>query len=547
MPPTPDRSGLQFQGTPAAPGLAIGPLLVLEDEAAACEETVPRAGLDREAEAARLRTAMSEAVAELAALLADLDADTAGIIEFQIAMLEDEALIDPALETLADGKDAAGAWRAALDTQIADYEAADDEYFRARASDLSDLKDRVLRHLSGRGLPAQDLAGKVLTGRDLTPSRFLETDWTRGGGLALRQGSPSSHVAMLARARGVPMVVGLGDAELPDRGEALLDGESGLLIIDPSSAERAAFADRQAAARQTQAEEAAFRGKPAVTRDGTPVAVMINVADPAELDALDPNDCDGIGLVRSEFLFHGAGGLPDEEKQYSAYRRMLEWAEGRPVVIRTLDAGGDKPIEGLTMAEESNPFLGVRGLRLSLAHPEVFRVQLRALARAAPHGNLKIMLPMVTRPEELYEARRLFDQALSELREEGKACAAAPLGMMVEVPAAAIAPELFAEADFFSIGSNDLTQYVTAAGRDIAAVAPLNDVSHPAVLKLIASLVEGARALGIAVSLCGDAGGEPSRIPALLDCGLRSLSVAPLALGRTKAAIAGVDLGEGHG
>ncbi len=205
-------------------------------------------------------------------------------------------------------------------------------------------------------------------------------------------------------------------------------------------------------------------------------------------------------------------------------------------------SGAVNPSMGLSPPEESNPFLGLRGLRLSLAHPEVFRVQLRALARAAAHGNLKIMLPMVTRPEEVARARLLYKEALAGLRAESDDCDEAPLGMMVEVPAAALAPELFHEADFFSIGSNDLTQYVTAAGRDIAAVAGLNDPSHPAVLKLIRSHVAGAAAMGRDVSLCGDAGGEPAHIPALLSCGLRSLSVAPLAIGRTKAAIAMTDL-----
>ena len=347
---------------------------------------------------------------------------------------------------------------------------------------------------------------------------------------------------MLARARGVPMVVGLGEVDLSGDCEVLLDGDDGLLIVEPSAEERRSFADRQQAAEARREIEESYRKKPGLSRDGTPVAVMINVADPEELDALDAADCDGIGLVRSEFLFYGSEGLPDEERQYRAYRRILEWAGGKPVVIRTLDAGGDKPIAGLTEAAESNPFLGLRGLRLSLTHPEVFRVQLRALARAAVHGNLKIMLPMVTRPQEVAEAARLFREEVAALRAGGIKCAEAPLGMMVEVPAAALVPELFAEAAFFSIGSNDLTQYVTAAGRDIAAVADLNDPAHPAVLKLIRSLVAGAGALGREVSLCGDAGGEPGHIPALLRCGLRSLSVAPLALGRTKAAVAATDL-----
>ena len=542
MRPMPEAGARTYRGTPAAPGLAQGTLVFLEEPVA-----VEAAEGDPRAEDKRLRAAVAQAIGDLTGLLGTLDEETAGIIEFQIAMLEDDALIEPAVGLIAQGRAAAAAWQAVLGEQVADYEAAEDEYFRARAADLKDLRDRVLRGLSATsdtGPPGGTAVSgaMVLTGHDVTPSRFLETDWSRGGGLALRQGSPSSHVAMLARSRGIPMVVGLGDVELAKESAVLLDGSDGLLVVDPSAEDRRAFDARQEAARVQHEIEERYRSNPGVTRDGTAVAVMINVAKPEELEGLDPADCDGIGLVRSEFLFYRAAGLPDENVQYEAYRRILDWAEGRPVVIRTLDAGGDKPIAGLTAPEESNPFLGLRGLRLSLAHPEVFRIQLRALARAAVHGNLKIMLPMVTRPEEVSRARLLFSEVLAGLRAEGIACAEAPIGMMVEVPAAALAPELFAGADFFSIGSNDLTQYVTAAGRDIAAVANLNDPSHPAVLKLIGMLVTGADAMGKQVSLCGDAGGEPAHIPALLRCGLRSLSVAPMALGRTKAAIALTDL-----
>lgn len=547
MPPMPETGGRSFRGRPASPGLAAGTLVLLDNALSVEGDPQGTESKEPEGEAERLRSAIDAATQDLAGLMDQLDEETAGIIEFQIAMLEDDALVDPALLSIRGGIGADAAWQAALDVQVADYQAAEDEYFQARASDLEDLRDRVLRNLAGASGAQALPEGAVLAGREITPSRFLETDWSRGRGLALRQGSPSSHVAMLARARGVPMVVGLGDVDLPEAGEVLLNGDDGVLIVDPDDHERAAFARHQQEARDNRRIEESYRGKPAVTHDGTAIAVMINVADPDELDALDPADCDGIGLVRSEFLFHGPGGLPDEEQQYLAYSRILRWAGDKPVVIRTLDAGGDKPISGLTADNESNPFLGLRGLRLSLARPEVFRVQLRALARAAPLGNLKIMLPMVTRPEEVVRAKLIYAEVLASLHGEGADCAEAPLGMMVEVPAAAIAPELFDEAAFFSVGSNDLTQYVTAAGRDIAAVADLNDPSHPALLKLIRSLIEGAAVMNREVSLCGDAGGEPAQIPGLLRCGLRSLSVAPLALGRTKATIAATDLGGGHG
>jgi phosphotransferase system enzyme I (PtsI) len=380
----------------------------------------------------------------------------------------------------------------------------------------------------------------VLAGEDVTPSRFLSVDWSKGGGLALRAGSPSSHVAMLARSRGVPMVVGLGAIDLDGHATVIVDGDAGLVVLSPGAREWEAFRTARATSEARALREAEAAMKPATTADGVAVSVMINVADPDELDRLDPAISDGVGLVRSEFLFHGPAGLPDEETQYRAYRRILEWAAPRPVVIRTLDAGGDKPIDGITIDGESNPFLGTRGIRLSLAKPEIFKVQLRAILRAAIHGNAKVMLPMVTVPEEIDAAAALFDEAMADLTAAGTDCRMPPLGIMVEVPAVAVAPALFARAAFFSIGSNDLTQYVTASARDIAAVAALNDSAHPAVMSLIANVVRVGREIGRDVSLCGDMGGDPAHLPALVAAGLRTVSVAPPLVGRAKLAIAAI-------
>ncbi len=407
--------------------------------------------------------------------------------------------------------------------QVAEYEAAEDAYFRARGIDLRDLAERVLRHLGGAAaVPALPL-GAIVLADDLTPSLFLETDW-RGGGIALSAGSPASHVAMLARARGVPMVVGLGPVAAAAGETAALDGAAGVLLLGPDDADRARFATAAAP------DYSALLHRPAATAAGRRVGVLLNVADPRELDRLDPALCDGIGLVRTELMF--AAGPPDEDTQLRAYRRILEWAGDRPVTIRTLDAGGDKPVPGLTMPGESNPFLGQRGLRLSLARPDVFAVQLRALVRAAAHGTLKIMLPMVTVPEELQAARALLDQAASAV-----GAAAPPLGIMVEVPAAALVIGRF-DAAFFSIGTNDLVQYVTASARDIAAVAPLADLRNPAVLRLIAEVAAHGARVGREVGVCGDAAGDPALVPFLLDAGIDTLSMAPNAVGPVKAAIA---------
>ncbi|MCK1389158.1 phosphoenolpyruvate--protein phosphotransferase [Bradyrhizobium sp. 1] len=522
-------------GHPASPGLAVGPVAVLTHAA-------PRGAAkgDPVQEAAALKAAIEKAAAELAELIATVHGEAAEILEFQVAMLGDDALAEGAYEAVTAGAAADEAWRAALDAEIAGYRAAEEEYFRARAADLVDIRDRVLAGLNGADATARISGDSVVMGDDISPSTFLAVDWARGGAIALAAGSPSSHVAMLARARGAPMVVGLGP--LPWNGQpslALVDGDAGTVIFDPKPETRRLFEHRMAAANAAQIAADASRLKPALTANGRRIAVLLNVAAPEDLTGLDPAICDGIGLVRTEFLFEGSRGLPGEDAQYAVYRRMLDWAAGRPVTIRTLDAGGDKPIAGLTIDGERNPFLGLRGIRLSLARPEVFRVQLRALCRAAVHGTLKVMLPMIAVPSELEHANVMLDAEFAALKAEGIACARPPLGIMVEVPAAALCAENFGAA-FYSIGSNDLTQYTMAAARDIGAVADLNDAGHPAVLALIARTVEAGCKRGVEVSLCGDAAADTRLTNALLATGLTTLSVSPIAVARLKAAVAAV-------
>lgn len=521
---------IRCTGRVASAGLAAGAVARL---AATLRRREPTGDPAREAQ--DLRAAIAAAVADLTDLADRVEGEAAEIIGFQVAMLEDDALSEGAFHAIDAGVDAAHAWHEALAAEIAGYEASDDDYFRARASDLTDIRDRVARHLAGSGENEAIAAGSILVGEDLTPSRFLAVDWRAGGAIVLSGGSASSHVAMLARARGVPMLV--GTAGLPDSAAtALVDAERGTAVFDPEGREREAFEGRIAAAAAERAAIEPYRLKPAVTATGERVSVMINVADPDELDALDPAICDGVGLTRTEFLFHAGHGLPDEETQYRAYARIAAWAKGRPVTIRTLDAGGDKPIEGLTIAE-TNPFLGLRGIRLCLARPDVFTVQLRALARAAVAGNIKVMLPMVAIPDEIARTADLLDTVIRTLIGEGIACARPALGIMVEVPAAALRAGDF-PADFYSIGSNDLTQYTLAASRDSAEVGNLNDAANPAVLDLVARTVAAGTARGVEVSLCGDAAADPAILPKLLDAGLRSVSVASIAIARVKAAIA---------
>lgn len=291
-------------------------------------------------------------------------------------------------------------------------------HFRARTADLRDLRDRAISHLTSDEIQAVP-AGAVLVGEDVTPSRFLETDWKHGGGIVLTEGSSSSHVAILARARGVPMVVAVGEADFGGHDAALVDGASGRVVLSPDDETIARFAVIAREADERARREAEYLNRPAATADGTPVAVLINVAGADDTALIDRQACDGIRLMRTEFLFRDGAALPDEETQYRVYRQLLKWADDRPVTNRTLDAGGDKPVAGLTPKDEANTFLGVRGTRLSFLREDVFRPQLRALARAAVHGNLKVMWPMVTAPSELDRAAALFEAELAALAAAG--------------------------------------------------------------------------------------------------------------------------------
>jgi phosphotransferase system enzyme I (PtsI) len=318
-----------------------------------------------------------------------------------------------------------------------------------------------------------------------------------------------------------------------------------VLIAAPDRESVRMFDARRAAAEAVRAADAHFLRRPAFAPDGERVRVMLNVAHIDDLGGLSPEDCDGIGLVRTELMLRRPADLYDEQHQFESYRAIVTWARGRSVTFRTLDAGGDKPIEGYTLAAETNPFLGLRGVRLSLLHPDVLTIQLRALARAAAFGDVAIMIPMVTQPDEVDRVRTLLAAAVADLASSGTPCGSPPLGMMVEVPAAALTIETFA-ADFFSIGSNDLIAYTTATSRDSDQLAALSDPLQPAVMRLIREIVAGARAMGRGVSLCGDMASDTACLPALLAAGLRSISVAPAMLARVKATLAASAGGRGE-
>jgi len=476
--------------------------------------------------------------AALGALIETAAKDIAEVLEFQLSLLQDRSLIDPVLAAITNGSPAHGAWAQTLDEHIGQYEESEDSYFRGRASDLTDLKQQVLNHLYGQTVNLPSLIQDTLIiAEDLAPSDFAVLDQRYFKGLILQKGSLNSHVALLARSRGIPMLVGLKTAAVKTDTTAILDAVEGRLIGAPNQETLADYRQRIEAEQKLAASQQKYLTVKTSLLTGERIYIGINVGRLEDLKWVSADHCDGIGLVRTEFLFDDPRGMPDEEKQFAAYKKLAHWAQGKPVIVRTLDAGGDKPIEGLTEKNENNPFLGIRGIRLSLRHEDVFRTQLRALVRASAYGNLKIMLPMVTVPQELDQAQEILDEVWLQVRRQDPQSKKPPLGIMVEVPAAAMCIEDF-DADFFSIGSNDLIQYVTACDRGEGKIDHIYTGANRAVFELIGKTIEHGRLTGKQVSLCGDMAGQTDYVDALLDMGLRHFSVAPADLARVKAFLA---------
>lgn len=513
---------LKLKGTSAAPGVASGPAFVAEPMAPAPS---PPSSVSGHAE---LASAIDTAIRGLQDLGTGADPEGGDIVEFQIEVLRDPTLTEMAGARIDAGENVAFAWIGTLDGYIRELECSEEDQLRARAVDILDIKNRVLSVLTGT--PVDDFpAGSIYVGKDMEPSRFLAHDWSAGGGIVLFGGSAVGHVALLAKSRSVPMVIGTGRFATEGGQHMGVDGDSGVVILQ-------AARDH---ATSTQVSRPPTSTAPPLdsgilhTADGAQVLLSINVNAPDEIDAIPVATTAGIGLVRSEFAVTSLGDAANEEKQFEIYRRLLDWADGRSVTIRMLDIGGDKPLSGLT--EMSS----LRGIRLLLSRPEIARVQARALLRAAVFGNLRIMLPMVTFPSDVDDIRQIYREESSLLASRGVPHRIPPIGMMVEVPAAALMLDQFENADFFSFGTNDLSQYLVASAREQADFARYQARAVPAVLRLVAHAVKLAG--GKPVSICGDMAGDPSRISDLLAVGLRHFSVAPDRLPTIRSAIVGLN------
>jgi phosphotransferase system enzyme I (PtsI) len=530
-----------LNGAGGAPGIALGRAARYLPAAPApvpADET-PDAALGR------FTAAQAAAAHSLTALAERLRAEgrdaEAGIFEAQALLVEDPFLTDEVARRVRDeGEPLVGALAATVAQMRADLEALDDPYLRERAADMDALGKAILAALSGNAGALRDLpAGAILVAPDLSPAETAELHAGAVAGFATAYGGPTGHTAILARALGIPAVVGLGEAALSiaDGAELILDGGAALLIAEPAPAERAAYAQR--AADEGTANERlrlAFRDKPGRLADGRAVGVWANIGHPDEARAALDYGAEGVGLFRTEFLFLDRAAAPSEDEQLAAYRAALETMAGRPVVIRTLDIGGDKPLPYIDTPREANPFLGVRALRLCMQRPDLFNTQLRALLRAAVYGDLWVMLPMVATPEDLAWGRAQLRAAAEALAAEGTAHRAdIKLGIMIETPAAAVTADLLArDAAFFSVGTNDLTQYAMAAERGIADFGRRYPHDAPAVLRLIARAAEAARQAGIPIGVCGNLAGEPAAATVLAGLGVDELSMVPTAIPAVK-------------
>jgi multiphosphoryl transfer protein len=459
--------------------------------------------------------------------------------------LSDPELLARADRRIARGESAGWAWRETIEEEAESLSKLDDPLLASRAIDLRDAGTRVLRRLGGgvieekAELPREPV---ILLAEDLTPSDAAGLDPARVLGFCTAGGGPTSHAAIIARSLEIPAVVGAGPAVLHQRDgvPAVLDGDNGLLYIDPNAEDLAAArAARGALSRSCDAEHR-HRHEPAVTTDGVRIEVDANAGLAREAAQAVEAGGEGVGLLRSEFLFLERDTAPSEEEQYRAYREAAEALRGLPLVVRTLDAGGDKALPYLPMPAEENPFLGVRGIRLCLAHPQLFRTQLRAIFRASAHGSIRILYPMISGLAELREALAITEEVRQEL-----GAGRLQTGIMIEVPSAvAMAPELAGLADFFSIGTNDLTQYVLAMDRGHPLLARQADGLHPAVLRMIDQTVRAAEGKKIRVGVCGGVAGEPLGAVILIGLGVTELSVSIPSIAAIKARIRNVSMAD---
>ena len=532
----------RIAGVAASEGVAVGPVFVhARRELEPARENISEDKVEEEL--ARFQSAVEAVVQKLSETAERLresgSEKEAGIFDAHVEMAEDPEfhseveervrnLTSPEAAVLAVGEEFAG--------MFAEME---DEYMAARADDVRDVASQVAADLMGSKAAGLEMLKEpsVILARNLAPSDTVRIPKGMALGFVVAEGSKTSHVSIMARSFAIPAVVGVG-AALEEAFEAevvALDGGEGYAVADPDPDTVVEFERKQEAISEEQAVLAEFKHVEARTRDGQRIEVAANIGSAEEAESALEWGAEGVGLFRTEFLFMERPELPSEDEQYGAYRKVAEAFGERPVIIRTLDVGGDKDLPGVDQPEEENPFLGWRGIRMCLDVPELFKPQLRAILRAASHGNLRIMFPMIVDTVELHAAKELIQECRRELENEGTQFGEVDIGVMVETPAAAIrAADLAPEVSFFSIGTNDLVQYTLAADRGNERLRRLQSAEHPAVLDLIGRTCKAAREAGIWVGVCGETAGEAAMIPKLIELGVTELSMSAPSIPRAK-------------
>ncbi len=550
------KGELIFEGIAASPGIAYGQAFVVEQT----ELEIPIYRIDnanRGHEIARFEQALlvtrqqiTNIQQEIARNLGD---DEARIFDAHLLVLEDQALIEEAIRELdKSGYNIEHAVQTVGQRYVDAFDQIDDEYLRERASDIRDVIRRVLHNLTGHSMDNLSglVEGHILVTHDITPSESAAFDVSRVLGVVTDVGSKTSHAVIMSRSMKIPAVVGMRDltSKLDQDDWIIVDGYEGIVIARPSEATLFRYGKIQLRRKSFEDKILSTAGLPAETLDKRRITLLANIESADEATVAKEAGADGIGLFRTEFLFLSDSGFPDEETQFAAYRQVAETFEDGPVVIRTLDLGGDKPSASAHAysAPESNPFLGFRAIRYCLENPDIFREQLRAILRASAHGNVRLMYPMISGADELRRANLCLEDAKKQLRDRGQSFdEEIEVGSMIEIPSAAITSDILAGmCSFFSIGTNDLIQYLLAIDRLNEKTAHLYEPTHPAVLRTIRSVVDSAHSQKIKVSVCGEMAGDPVYVPLLLGLGADDLSVAPGSLPAVKYLIQNMKLSD---